>query len=75
MTTTSNTNSLAFKQAYDTLQKHAATLRNQQEPNIDELLKLVSESVEAYNTCKQRLDAVEIALEQTLNSAQTEEPL
>lgn len=52
-----------FKDAYMILQQHAATLRNQQEPNIDELLTLVSESVEAYNLCKQRLDAVEQAMQ------------
>lgn len=52
-----------FKDAYMILQQHATTLRNQQEPNIDELLTLVSESVEAYNLCKKRLDAVEQAMQ------------
>ena len=51
-----------FKTAYHTLQKHAETLRNQQEPNIDDLLKIVTESVEAYNACKERIDAVEQAI-------------
>lgn len=56
-----------FKQAYGVLQKHAETLRNQQEPNIDDLLTIVTESVAAFNVCKERIDAVEKALEQALS--------
>jgi exodeoxyribonuclease VII small subunit len=59
-----------FKQAYGVLQKHAETLRNQQEPNIDDLLTIVTESVDAYKTCKERIDAVEKALEQALSGAE-----
>jgi exodeoxyribonuclease VII small subunit len=55
-----------FKQAYGVLQTHAETLRNQEEPNIDDLLKIVNESVAAYKVCKERIDAVEKALEQAL---------
>ena len=58
-----------FKQAYGVLQKHAEGLRNQQEPNIDDLLTIVTESVDAYKVCKERNDAVERALEQTLSGA------
>lgn len=58
-----------FKQAYGVLQEHAETLRNQQEPNIDDLLTIVTESVAAFNVCKERIDAVEKALEQALNGA------
>jgi len=58
-----------FKQAYGILQEHADTLRNQREPNIDDLLTIVTESVAAYKVCKERIDAVEKALEQTLSSA------
>lgn len=58
-----------FKEAYATLQKHAETLRNQQEPNIDDLLTIVTESVDAYNLCKNRIDAVEKAMEQALSGA------
>ena len=50
-----------FRDAYATLQKHAQTLRSQQEPDIDNLTTIVSESVEAYKVCKQRIDAVEKA--------------
>ena len=58
-----------FKKAYGILQQHAETLRNQQEPNIDDLLTIVTESVAAFNVCKERIDAVEKALEQALNGA------
>ena len=61
-----------FRAAYATLQKHAQTLRSQQEPDIDNLTTIVSESVEAYKVCKQRIDAVEKALEQALGNAQIE---
>lgn len=58
-----------FKQAYAVLQQHAQTLREQQEPNIDDLLHIVTESVSAYKICKERIDAVEQALEKALASA------
>lgn len=58
--------SKSFRAAYAVLQKHAETLRNQDEPNIDDLLDIVNESVESYKICKQRIDAVEKALKQAL---------
>lgn len=61
-----------FREAYATLQKHAQTLRSQQEPDIDNLTTIVIESVDAYKICKQRIDAVEKALEQALGNAQIE---
>jgi exodeoxyribonuclease VII small subunit len=61
-----------FRDAYGVLQSHAETLRNQQEPNIDDLLTIVTESVAAYQICKERIDAVEKALEQTLGNAGVE---
>ena len=59
-----------FRDAYGVLQRHADSLRNQREPNIDGLLKIVTESVSAYNACKERIDAVERALEQALGGAE-----
>jgi len=56
-----------FKEAYGVLQKHAQTLRDQQEPNIDDLLTIVTESVGAYKVCQERIDAVEKALEKALS--------
>ncbi|WP_341650139.1 exodeoxyribonuclease VII small subunit [Thauera humireducens] len=66
MTTTS------FRDAYTVLQQHAETLRNQREPDIDNLLTIVTQSVEAYKVCKERIDAVEKALAQALNGANTD---
>lgn len=59
-----------FKEAFGVLQKHAQTLRNQQEPNIDDLLSIVTESVDAYKVCKERIDAVEKALEKALGGTE-----
>ena len=56
-----------FKESYDVLQRHAATLRHQSEPNIDDLLRIVEESVAAYKTCQARIDAVEKALDKALS--------
>ena len=52
-----------FREAYAVLQKHAQTLRSQQEPDIDNLTTIVSESLAAHKICKERIDAVEKALE------------
>jgi exodeoxyribonuclease VII small subunit len=59
-----------FKDAYGVLHQHAQTLRNQTEPNIDDLLTIVTESVAAYKVCQTRIDAVEKALEKALSHAQ-----
>ncbi|CAN7360083.1 hypothetical protein LJR129_002126 [Acidovorax sp. LjRoot129] len=59
-----------FKASYGVLQKHAQTLRKQTEPNIDDLLSIVEESVAAYKVCQARIDAVEAALEKALSNAQ-----
>lgn len=59
-----------FKQSYGVLQKHAQTLRKQTDPNIDDLLTIVEESVAAYKVCQTRIDAVEKALEKALGGAQ-----
>jgi exodeoxyribonuclease VII small subunit len=59
-----------FKESYGVLQRHAEALRNQKEPNIDDLLKIVTESVAAYNVCKARIDAVDKALEQALGGVE-----
>ena len=55
-----------FRDAYATLQRHAQTLRDPSEPNIDDLLTIVTESVSAYQVCKERIDAVEAALQAAL---------
>lgn len=61
-----------FRDAYGVLQKHAETLRDQSEPNIDDLLSIVNESVEAYKVCKERIEAVEKALSAALTDVDVE---
>ena len=61
-----------FKEAWGVLQKHAQTLRNQSEPNIDDLLGIVTESVKAYKVCQSRVEAVERALEEALKGSGAE---
>lgn len=63
-----------FREAYEVLQRHATTLRQQSEPNIDDLLDIVNESVSAYKVCKARIDAVEKALGEALESAGLDDP-
>jgi exodeoxyribonuclease VII small subunit len=63
---------MTFKEAYGVLQEHAETLRNQTEPNIDDLLSIVEESVNAYKVCKERIDAVEKALQTALTDVATD---
>ena len=60
----------SFKESYDVLQRHAAALRNQSEPNIDDLLSIVEESVAAYKICQTRIDAVEKALDKALSQVE-----
>ena len=64
--------STTFRDAYGVLQKHADSLRNQREPDIDNLLTIVTESVAAYKVCKERIDAVEKALAQALSNVGVE---
>ncbi len=61
-----------FKEAWGVLQKHAQTLRSQSEPNIDDLLGIVTESVQAYRVCQSRVEAVEKALEEALKGSGAE---
>jgi len=56
----------SFRDAYNALKSHADTLRNQQEPNIDDLLDIVQDSVAAYKVCQQRIAAVDEALQAAL---------
>ena len=61
-----------FREAYGVLQEHAETLREQSEPDIDNLLAIVTESVAAYKICKERIDAVEKALQAALTDVANE---
>ena len=54
-----------FKQAFALLKQNAERLENQQEPDLDQLMLIVEESMQAYKVCKQRIKAVQEALNQT----------
>ena len=56
---------LTFKQGYEVLKKNADLLESQEEPDIDNLMKIVEESMVAYKACKSRVDAVQQALNET----------
>jgi exodeoxyribonuclease VII small subunit len=63
-----------FREAYGVLQQHAQTLRDQREPNIDDLLAIVTESVAAYKVCKARIHAVEKALQDAFTDVDVDAP-
>ncbi|WP_374664230.1 exodeoxyribonuclease VII small subunit [Acinetobacter sp.] len=62
---TKENNALTFKEGYEILKRNAELLEDQQEPDIDNLIKLVEESMQAYKACKSRVDAVQAALNET----------
>jgi len=60
-----NNEELSFKQGYEILKKNAEKLESQEEPDIDNLMTIVEESMSAYKACKSRIDAVQQALNDT----------
>lgn len=56
---------LTFKDGHDILKKNAELLESQESPNIDNLMKIVEESITAYKACKSRIEAVQQALDET----------
>ncbi|MGY5395231.1 exodeoxyribonuclease VII small subunit [Acinetobacter sp. NigerLNRRAM0016] len=56
---------LSFKEGFDILQKNAELLESQEQPDIDNLMKIVEESMNAYKACKSRVEAVQQALDET----------
>ncbi|MHA3891891.1 exodeoxyribonuclease VII small subunit [Acinetobacter sp. GXMZU3951] len=56
---------LTFKDGYEILKKNAELLESQEQPDIDNLMKIVEESMNAYKACKSRIDAVQQALNET----------
>lgn len=53
---------LTFKEAFSILKRNAEKLDNQTEPDIDHLMAIVQESMQAYKAAKGRIDAVQDAL-------------
>ena len=60
-----NNETLSFKDGYEILKRNAEQLESQQEPDIDNLMKIVEESMTAYKACKARVEAVQRALNDT----------
>ena len=56
---------LSFKEGYEVLKNNAELLESQEEQDIDNLMKIVEESMVAYKACKTRVDAVQQALNET----------
>lgn len=60
-----NNEELTFKDGHDILKKNAELLESQESPDIDNLMKIVEESITAYKACKTRIEAVQQALDET----------
>jgi len=60
-----NNKELTFKDGHDILKKNAELLESQESPDIDNLMKIVEESITAYKACKSRIEAVQQALDET----------
>lgn len=56
---------LSFKQGYDILKRNAELLESQEEPDIDNLMRIVEESMDAFKACKSIVDSVQQALNET----------
>ncbi|WP_017389053.1 exodeoxyribonuclease VII small subunit [Acinetobacter calcoaceticus] len=56
---------LTFKDGHDILKKNAELLESQESPDIDNLMKIVEESITVYKACKSRIEAVQQALDET----------
>lgn len=56
---------LTFKDGHNILKKNAELLESQESPDIDNLMKIVEESITAYKACKTRIEAVQQALDET----------
>lgn len=56
-----------FKAAYNILKNNASELQQQQEPDIDNLMTTVEESIAAYRVCEDRILAVQNALDETFS--------
>ncbi len=58
----------SFKENYQKLQQIAQKLSDTSEVDIDELVPMVDEATRAYQLCKSRIEAVETALNNRLDS-------
>ncbi len=58
---------------YAVLQETAKALREQKEPNLDELIPMVDQALSAYKACRGRIDAVRQMLDERLGDAGLED--
>ena len=56
----------SFKSQYAILKGVAETLRTQQEPDIDALIPMVDQGIDAYKKCKERIESVKKAFEEKM---------
>ncbi len=61
---------LSFKDGYALLKKNAELPEAQEQPDIDNLMKIVEESMTAYKACKSRVVAVQQALNETFKDSE-----
>lgn len=61
-----------FKDAYAILKRNADRLEHE-ELDVDGLMDVVEESIQAYKTCQTRLNAIENALKNAFNDVLTTE--
>ena len=61
-----------FKAAYDILKTNAAELQQQDEPDIDNLMTTVEESIAAYRVCETRIHAIQQALDAAFEDRETD---
>lgn len=52
----------SYQKNYQKLKKIAETMRDQEEPDIDQLVAMVNEATKAYQNCQARIESVEKAL-------------
>ena len=60
-----NEKELSFKEGHAILKRNAELLESQESPDIDNLMKIVEESISAYKSCKSRIESVQQALDET----------
>lgn len=64
------TDTQSFKEAYQILKKNADSLESSEILDIDSLVHLVDESINAYKICQSRIQAVEQALQHAFDDTQ-----
>lgn len=63
---------ISFNANYQQLNAIAQKLRTQTEPDIDALVPMVEEATKAYQVCKQRIEAVKLALQEHFKEQQSQ---